>query len=119
MRKSPPEYRNEAQLVAHTVKAVVGEHPSAWIFKTHGDGYQRRGVPDLLICHGGRMHGIEMKHRKPGETLAALYSRVTVSQRLELLRIAEAGGRATVAWEVAQVLQLLDGSWGGYFPRPE
>ena len=42
------------------VKKWLKEH-GAWFLKTWGGGYQRNGIPDLLICWKGKFIGIELK----------------------------------------------------------
>lgn len=108
MPNSAPEPRNETQLVNQIGIKIAQRYPTAWILKTHGNGYQRVGVPDLLVCLHGVMHGIEVKHRKPGETIEHLESRVTATQRNEIEKISAAGGVSEVVWSVEQALAVLD-----------
>lgn len=111
------EPRNETQLTARIVKAVQEKYPEAWVLKTHGNGYQRIGVPDLLVCLRGRLHAFEVKHRKPGETLAHLKTRVSPHQWGEIEKLRGAGAQARVVWEVEQVIDALDGEkTGDTFP---
>lgn len=101
------EPRNERQLVDRIIRAVSAEYPDAWILKTHSNGYQRDGVPDLLICKDGRLFGFEVKHRKPGETLDGTFSRVSQPQRKELRDLSRASASAAVVWTVEQVMAEL------------
>ena len=55
----------------------------AWVLKTWGGGYQRAGIPDLLVCYKGRFMGIELKAEK------GMVSRL---QEIELDGIRKAGG---------------------------
>lgn len=102
-----PYPTNEGKLVTQIVASVRYEFPRAYHLKTHGDGYQRPGVPDLLFCLDGTFIGIEIKHRKPGESIEHMLSRVTEVQRRELASIRESGGVASVAWSRDQVLAIL------------
>ena len=50
------------------VKKWLKEH-NAWFVKTWGGGYQRNGLPDLIICWKGRFIGVELK-REDGKASA-------------------------------------------------
>lgn len=99
---------NETQLTARILSAVRAQYPDVWAIKTHGDGYQRRGIPDLLFVADGRLLAVEVKHRKPGESIEHLMNRVSIHQRLELTKLRDAGAVAIVAWSVEQVTDALD-----------
>lgn len=55
----------------------------AWVLKTWSGGYQRAGVPDLLVCYKGRFIGIELKAER---------GRVSSLQQVELKHIRDSGG---------------------------
>lgn len=95
---------NEAGLVKRIVAAIEREWPSAWIFKTHGGPMQRAGVPDLLVSVGGRLVALEVKHRKPGESVKRMGARVTVRQQAEIQRLRDSGATVSVVWTVEQAL---------------
>lgn len=99
--------QNETQLVKRMTKAITAR-TNVWMMKTHGDGYQRVGIPDLLICYRGRFVAIEVKHQKPGETVDHLLGRVTKRQQIELDDLSAAGAFTAVAWTVEQVEEILD-----------
>lgn len=101
------EPRNEKQLVDRIVKAVKKEYPQSWVLKVHGGGYQRSGIPDILICHKGRLFGFEVKHQKTGETEEHARERATALQLKEIKDIQTAGGIADVVLSVDHVLDLL------------
>lgn len=101
------EPRNETQLVKRMMDAVKLKYPNVWMLKTHGNGYQRFGIPDLLFCIDGQFIAIEVKHQKPGESEAAMLSRVSPRQRLELDNLTKAGALAFVAWSVDHVLEKI------------
>ena len=61
----------------------------AWHLKTISNGYQRAGIPDLLICYKGRFIAVELKARK---------GKATPLQEYELKRIRSAGGLAFVLY---------------------
>jgi hypothetical protein len=54
-----------------------------WFFKVWGGGYQKAGIPDLLICANGFFMGVELKAR--GGAASEL-------QKLNASRINAAGG---------------------------
>lgn len=64
------------------VKKWLKEH-GAWFVKTWGGGYQRNGLPDLIICWKGRFIGVELK---------AENGKATELQKHEIETICEAGG---------------------------
>lgn len=76
----------------------------AWFLKTHGNGYQRSGIPDLIVCYKGRFIGIELKAEK-GKT-----SRL---QEFEIEEIRKADGigmilKPSKIGEFLKVLEELD-----------
>lgn len=99
--------RNETALVKQMVK-LIEKRGTVWTMKTHGDGYQRVGIPDLLVCYRGQFLAIEAKHQKPGESEDHLLGRVSVKQRLELDGLEKAGAKSIVAWTLDQVETALD-----------
>lgn len=64
------------------VKKWLKEH-GAWYLKTWGGGYQRNGIPDLLICWKGKFIGVELK---------AENGTASELQKYELKTINDAGG---------------------------
>lgn len=61
----------------------------AWYLKTISNGYQRAGIPDLLICYKGRFLGVELKAKK---------GKATPLQEYELKQIRQSGGLAFVLY---------------------
>ncbi len=59
----------------------------AWVLKTWGGGYQRSGIPDLIVCYKGKFLGLELKSEGCKPTMLQLY---------ELDQIQKAGGIGTV-----------------------
>lgn len=104
------EPKNETQLTARIVRAIERNYPDAWVLKVHGGGYQRVGVPDLLVCVMGKLIGIEVKHRKPGESFDHMRSRVTDVQWREIEKIRAAGGAANVADSEEAALAIIRGA---------
>lgn len=68
---------------------------------THGNSFERRGRPDILICHRGRFIGLELK--KGAE------SRPTPLQLRHLEEIRENGGIGEWITSLAEMIKLLEG----------
>lgn len=58
-----------------------------WFFKVFGGGFQRAGIPDLILCIRGRFVAVELK---------AQNGRASELQHLNIARIADADGDACV-----------------------
>lgn len=78
----------EEKLFENKVKSFLKQE-GAWVLKTWGGGYQRAGIPDLLICHKGHFIGVELKAPK-GKT--------TRLQEWNLEEIEKAGGTGIVLY---------------------
>lgn len=81
-----------------------------WYYlKTHGDGYQTKGTPDLLCCINGVFVGLELKSDK---------GRPTPLQIKRLDEIEKAGGLGLVVYpkdfpKLQKVLaHVADEGWG-------
>lgn len=76
--------------------AVLG----VWEIKTQSQGFQRRGVPDILAClpPDGRLLAIEVKGPR---------GKVSPEQEAELTQIAASGGLAIVARSLEEVQEAL------------
>ena len=74
----------------------------AWYLKTISNGYQRAGIPDLLICYKGRFLGVELKAKK---------GKATPLQKYELKQIRQSGGLAFVLYpdDFDWFKQLMEG----------
>ena len=85
-----PEHRLKMRVAA----LLRGWEPPLWWLKVHGGPWQRRGVPDFIVCVRGRFLAIELKApgRKP-----------TPAQAVELARLQAAGAAVLVATMVAEV----------------
>lgn len=55
----------------------------AYQIKIWGGGFQKAGVPDLLVCYKGKFIGIELKTDK---------GKASVLQKYNIAKIQEAGG---------------------------
>lgn len=97
----------ERALVAQIKRVVLDRWPDAWVFKVVGHPYQESGVPDLLVCVGGRLFGLEVKLPRPGESREAALRRASAEQLVHLDRIRRAGGVADVVLSVDDALSLI------------
>jgi len=97
----------ERALTDSIVKAIKRAYPAAWVFKVHGHPGQMVGVPDLLVCHRGRLVGLEVKFPQPGESAAHAIGRATPIQLAQLIAIRQAGGLASVVLSVTDSLSVL------------
>ena len=98
---------SESGLVAAIVRAIRKEHPKAWVFKTVGSPYQMAGVPDLLVCVGGRLFGFEVKFRRPGESENYALSRASPQQRYQIRAINGSGAVARVVTSPEAVMATI------------
>jgi len=92
---------NKAPLESQVVKqisAYLKSLPECWFMKTHGGRFGKKGIPDIVGCHKGRMFAIEVK--RPGGKATAL-------QLHELKKIKAAGGIALVAESKDEVAEAL------------
>jgi len=90
----------ESDLVRKIIKALKAKYPDDVWYKMHIGPYQERGIPDILGCHKGTFIGIEVK-------LPSNKKGTTKYQELQLHRIFEAGGYATMATSVEEVLKKI------------
>ena len=98
----------EAGLVWAITKAIRKSCPDCWVLKVHGGPFQTAGVPDLLLCVGGVLVGLEIKFQRPGESTAHAVARTTPQQQVQIDRINRSGGIAATVTTVAEVLGLID-----------
>lgn len=66
---------------------------------THGNAFERRGRPDLLICYRGRFVGVELK-KGPGDSPTPL-------QKKHLREIRESGGIGVWLTSLEELKDLL------------
>lgn len=98
----------ERALVAAIKRAVADQWPDAWVFKVVGHPYQESGVPDLLVCVGGRLFGLEVKLPRPGEGREAALRRASAEQMIHIDRIRRAGGVAGIVLCVDDAVSLIE-----------
>jgi len=98
---------NEAGVVDAICRAIKREYPHAWQFKVVGSPWQMSGVPDLLFCVSGLLVGLEVKYQRRGETRAVARQKAEPIQRVQLRRIARAGGIAAVVLSKEEALAMI------------
>jgi Holliday junction resolvase len=86
----------EARL-AHKIRLQLTSL-GAFVFKVHGSGMMKAGLPDLIVCHHGEYIGVEVK--MPGNKPSKVQEHVH-------RQIKAAGGRVIVAYSVQDVLDAL------------
>jgi Holliday junction resolvase len=87
---------SEKQITEKIIDRLKSE--GFWVFKVHGGGLQKAGIPDVLACRAGRLYAFEVK--RPGFS----------ASRLQLKRIREleaAGAVVAVVSSVEDVLEAL------------
>ena len=60
------------------------------------------GIPDVLVLHQGKLHGLELKVDG---------GKVSPAQSAAMAALTEAGAVTAVAWDLDQALLMLEG-WG-------
>lgn len=98
----------ETRLVGAIRRAILEAHADAWVVKVAGGPYQEAGIPDLIVCVGGRLVGLEVKAPRPGESPAAARRRASAIQLAQLERIRRAGGSAAVVLSVDEALEVVN-----------
>lgn len=73
-----------------------------WFLKVFGNGIQRAGVPDFIVCKAGQFYAFELK--RPDESAVA-----TERQLIEIKKINKSGGKAYVIRSVKEMIEILDG----------
>lgn len=108
---------NETGVVRSIVKAVEKRWGPVWHLKVHGGMMQESGVPDLLFCIRGLHFGLEVKHKKPGESTAHAYDRTSESQKKHIREIRAAGGCADTVLSAEEAVDVIE-KWMAGTPRP-
>ena len=89
----------ETLLAEKIVKALNSKLGGYWV-NIHGSPFQSRGIPDITGCYNGVYIGIEVKMPGKGNTLSKY-------QELNIKKINEAGGRATMVESVNEALNFV------------
>ena len=92
---------SEKRLKEKVLAMLKKEFRDAWVYKT-ADRW-KSGIPDVLVCRGGRFFASELKVGK---------NKATKLQLNVLKKIKRAGGRVAVCRGVDQVRNLLTNEGG-------
>lgn len=91
---------NEAQLQKKIQGALTRAFPGSFWWKTHGNGYQRAGLPDICGVVEGLFIGLEVKMPGRLNTLTPLQSKT-------LKEISQARGLAEVVTDSEEAVGLV------------
>jgi hypothetical protein len=108
MTKSGPE----TQLVAAIRRELLARFPGCFIVKTHGGPFQAMGLPDLLVFYRGKAYGLEVKARRPSESVEAARGRCTAVQKNVLRQLRAAGASADCVLSPAEAIAVVEGAAG-------
>lgn len=72
-----------------------------WFLKVFGNGVQRAGVPDFIVCKDGLFYAFELKRDDEKAT-------TTDRQAIELKKIQNANGKAYVIRSVEELINILE-----------
>lgn len=101
----------ESEIVKGIVRWIRGER-YPFVYKTHGGGWQRSGLPDItMIARGGRFVGLEVK--RPG------VGRLTAIQAHTLNEINRAGGYGAVVTSVEEARKAVADAEAGKIGRED
>ena len=98
---------NESVLVNRIKREILKVYPLAWVFKVVGNPQQAGGVPDLLVGVEGRLVGLEVKCKRPGESEQAARNRATRLQLTQITELRDAGCAAEVVISPAEALAVI------------
>lgn len=82
----------ERDLIHKFMEELTKIEPNCWRVKIHGQPFQTRGIPDVLICYKGLFIGVEFKIVRQGKM------NVTPYQQYTLEKIHKAGGFPVIVW---------------------
>lgn len=71
-----------------------------WYFKVFGNGVQRAGVPDFIVCKDGMFYAFELKREDERATTSS-------RQDIEINKIRKAGGKAYVIRTLEEMINIL------------
>lgn len=97
---------NRSPLESNLVKKVeqyikTTYRKDSWFLKTHGNGCQRSGVPDILCCIKGHFIALELK-REDGS------GRASPQQEIECKKINGAGGHALISDNMEEIRNFIE-----------
>lgn len=90
----------ESRLQSKIQKELGKAFPGSFFYKTHGNPYQRAGIPDIIGCVNGCFIGVEVKLPGKENTLTEL-------QKDSIKRINKAGGLAFMSTSVEYTVETI------------
>jgi hypothetical protein len=87
----------EADIVKK-IRAYLKSVPGLWFFKEHGGAYGQGGIPDIIVCHGGKFIALEVKTES---------GKLSALQNAAIRQIRAAGGIAETVRSVADVQAVI------------
>ena len=94
---------NESDITKSILK-YLKTLPHCFFWKEHGGIYGTSGIPDIIVCIGGRFIALEVKTQK-GKT--------TPLQNAAIRKIRSSGGFAFVVRSVEEAKNAIDSATGG------
>lgn len=94
---------NESDITKSILK-YLKTLPRCFFWKEHGGIYGTSGIPDIIVCIGGRFIALEVKTQK-GKT--------TPLQNAAIRKIRSSGGFAFVVRSVEEAKNAIDSTMGG------
>ena len=94
---------NESDITKSILK-YLKTLPRCFFWKEHGGIYGTSGIPDIIVCIGGRFIALEVKTQK-GKT--------TPLQNAAIRKIRSSGGFAFVVRSVEEAKNAIDSAMGG------
>lgn len=89
---------NESEITKQ-IKEYLKTIDGCFFWKEHGGQFGQAGLPDIIVCLGGRFIALEVKTEK-GKT--------TVLQEITLRKIRKAGGTAEVVRSVEDARRIIN-----------
>ncbi len=102
LTKSKMAQKPETRLIKKILKCLQSEFPGFY-YKTHGNMYQKRGLPDIIGCYEGDFIGLEVK--MPGKEPTAIQCDI-------LSQIEQSGGNNCVVHSVEEALDFMYDCYG-------
>lgn len=102
--------KGETRVVKSIKDGLQKVYPNCFLFKVHGSGFQKSGIPDLIGCINGRFTGLEVKDPK-NKSYGATKLQLFV---IELIK--KAGGIAGVVTSLEEAKELIE---NGFIQTPE
>lgn len=91
---------NEGDLCRKILKHLKHKYPNSFFYKVNGNGFQMKGIPDIIGCLEGTFIGLEVKLPKGSYGATEL-------QLQRIKEIKKAGGRSAVVTSIEEVEDFI------------